>query len=96
MTRIRKLQILHEEYRQRFQKGRASAHLLQAVDLLFAHPMVTTAQVARELEVGFPAAQRYVDQLTKARVLKETTGKARNRIYRANEILSAIEGPLKK
>lgn len=96
MTRIRKLQTLHEEYRQRFQKGRASARLLQAVDLLFAHPMVTTAQVARELEVGFPAAQRYVDQLTKARVLKEITGKARNRIYRANEILSAIEGPLKK
>lgn len=54
------------------------------------------AQVARELEVGFPAAQRYIDQLTKARVLKEITGKARNRIYRAGEILSAIEDPLRK
>lgn len=96
MARIRKLQTLQEEYRRRFQKGRASARLLQAVDLLFAHPMVTTAHVARELEVGFPAAQRYIEQLTKARVLKEITGKARNRIYRAGEILSAIEDPLRK
>jgi Fic family protein len=96
MTRIRKLQTLQEAYRRRFQKGRASARLLQAVDLLFAHPMVTTAHVARELEVGFPAAQRYIEQLTKARVLKEITGKARNRIYRAGEILSAIEDPLRK
>ena len=35
-----------------------------------------------------------VQKLEQAGILREATGKARNRIYRADEILFAIEGPL--
>ncbi len=43
------------------------------------------------LKIQFPAAQRYVDQLLTAGILREITGRARNRVYRADEILEVIE-----
>jgi hypothetical protein len=44
--------------------------------------------------VNFTTAQRYVDQLADLGLLREITGQARNRVYRAEEILQAIEEPL--
>ena len=37
------------------------------------------------------AAKRYVEKLVDANVLQETTGFARNRVFRANEIFEALE-----
>ncbi|RLC60172.1 MAG: Fic family protein, partial [Chloroflexi bacterium] len=37
--------------------------------------------------------QRYVNQLEKAGLLQEITGQARNRVYRADEVLRVIEEP---
>ena len=44
----------------------------------------------------YKIAQRYVIKLTQAGILSEVTGQARNRVYRAGEILEAIEGPLER
>jgi Fic family protein len=92
--RARRLQALRERYRGELQSRRMAARLLQLVDLLFAQPVVTARQVEAALGVDFPTALRYVNQLVEARVLRETTGKARKRVYRADEILQAIEAPL--
>ena len=46
------------------------------------------------LAVDFPTALRYVNQLVEAGLLREITGKARNRVYRADELLQAIETPV--
>jgi cell filamentation protein, protein adenylyltransferase len=92
--RAGRLQALREEYRARFQAARAAARLLRLVDLLFARPVLTVRQVEHALEVDFAAAQRYVRQLEQAGLLREITGHARNRVYRADEVLSAIEGPV--
>jgi Fic family protein len=94
VARIRGLQDLREAYRARFQRGRAAARLLQLVDLLFANPVVTIRQVQSSLKVDFPAAQRYVNQLVKEELLREITGRARNRVFRADEIIAVIEQPL--
>jgi Fic family protein len=88
------LQDMRERYREQFQTTRAAARLLQAVDLLFAQPVLTTSQVAEALEVSFPSAQQYVNRLEEASILREITGQARNRVYQADEVLRAIEGPL--
>lgn len=93
-ARIRGLQDLRETYRARFQRGRGAARLLQLVDLLFANPVVTVRQVQGALRVDFPAAQRYVNQLVKGELLREITGRARNRVFRADEIIAVIEQPL--
>jgi hypothetical protein len=49
--------------------------------------------IAYSLEGEVATAQRYVDQLVAAGLLREITGKARNRIYRADEVLAALEAP---
>lgn len=92
LVRAGRLQDLRERYREQFQAERAGARLLQVVDLLFDQPLVTANQVAEALEVSFASANQYVQQLEDAGVLREITGQARNRVYRADEVLAAIEG----
>lgn len=94
VARIRRIQELREQSRGKLQTARAMARLLQVVDLLFARPVLTVRQAQATLEVDFPAAQWYVQQLAHAGFLREVTGKARNRVYRADEVLRAIEEPL--
>lgn len=94
VARAGRLQELRERYREQFQTVRAAARLLQVVDLLFAQPVLTASQVAASLQADFSTAQRYVNQLEKAGILREITGRARNRVYQADEILQAIEEPL--
>jgi len=85
---------LREHYREQFQAAHAAARLLQVVDLLFDRPLLKVNQIAEALEVSFNSASQYVRQLEDAGALCEITGKARNRVYRADEVLDAIEGPL--
>jgi Fic family protein len=94
LARTQRLQDLREGYRQRFQTGRGAARLLQVVDLLFARPVLTVGQVAQALDVSFPSARGYVGQLEEAGFLQEITGQARNRVYRADDVLRAIDEPL--
>ena len=94
VARAGRLQDLRERYREQFQSERAAARLLQTVDLLFAQPLITVREAESALEVNFSTAQRYVDQLEEAGILREITGQARNRVYRAEQIIQAIEEPL--
>ncbi len=89
-ARVKRINDLRENYRQRFQQGRSSARLLQVVDLLFARPLVTVRTVEAELGLPYPTAERYIDELVKQGILVGT-GKARNRVFRASEILQEIE-----
>lgn len=89
-SRIKRINALRENYHQRFQQGRSSARLLQVVDLLFARPFVTVRIVETELNLPYPTAERYIDELVIQGILMGT-GKARNRVFQANEILKAIE-----
>jgi Fic family protein len=92
LVRAGRLQNLRERYREQFQTKRTAARLLQVVDLLFDQPLVTVNQVAEALDVHFASANQYVQQLEETGVLREITGQARNRVYRADEVLVAIEG----
>jgi Fic family protein len=94
VNRAGRIQALRERYREQFQTARSAARLLQVVDLLFARPVLTANQVATALNVDFSTAQRYVNQLEEAGLVREVTGKARNRVYRADEVLRVIEEPL--
>ncbi len=89
--RVQRLQALRDGYRERFQRTRASARLLQVIDWLFAQPVFTIPQLRDTLGVNYPTAQRYVTQLEKAGIVQEITGQSRNRVYRAEEIVVTIE-----
>jgi len=55
-------------------------------------PILSVRQLEEGLGINFMTAKRYIEKLVTAGILRETTGYARNRIFRANEILQAIEG----
>ncbi len=94
VIRIKRLQALRNRYRALLQDTRTSARLLQVIDLLFEKPVVQTRQVQADLNLtSFTTAQRYLDRLREMGIVREITGKARNRIYKAEEILAALEQP---
>jgi predicted DNA-binding transcriptional regulator YafY len=77
------------------QDERDADRLLQVVDYLIEQPVVTVRQV--ELGIGvsdYKVAQRYVEKLQAFGIIREITGKPRNRIYLAEGIFMAIEEPI--
>lgn len=94
VLRAGRLQALREQYHKHFQTMRAAARLLQVVDLLFIRPILGIRQVAEALGVSHQSASRYVEVLEAASVLREITGQARNRVYRADKVLQAVEETL--
>ncbi len=89
-ARVKRINDLRENYRQRFQQRRSAARLLQVVDLLFARPLISVRTVEEELALPYPTAERYIDELVKQGIL-EGTGKARNRIFKASNIINLLE-----
>ena len=92
--RLTRLEGLRTQYMQRLGTERKSSGLIKVLEFLFAQPMVTVRQVEREIGASdFKVAQRYILKLIELGILTEITGRSRNRIYRADEIFEAIEGP---
>jgi Fic family protein len=95
IMRSRRLLDLREAYRERFQHRRAGARLLQVIDHLFAQPVVTINGVAEAIEqIDYQSAYRYVNALEAESVLREITGRSRNLVYQADDILEVIAAPL--
>jgi Fic family protein len=82
---------LWRAYRDKMQAARSSALLLRIVDGLFQNPALTNPGIAKELSITPRAAQLNVDKLIAAGILQEMTGRKRNRLYVAHEIISALD-----
>lgn len=81
---------LRERYRKQYQTMR-STRLLPLIDELFMRPFFTLAQISDALEWQRYSVQRLIDPLIADGVLEETTGKRRNRIFLAPEIMRLLE-----
>jgi len=92
--RITQLRTLYDAYLEQIQTERTAERLVVTLDLLFERPILTVRQVETTLAVPFRSASRYVEKLVQLGILREITGRSRNRIFRADEILLAIEGSL--
>lgn len=82
---------LRNIYWERLRTERAAERLLQTLDVLFERPILNIRQLESALGVPYRTAQRYIERLEEIGILREVTGQARNRLYRADEILNAIE-----
>jgi Fic family protein len=82
---------LRQRYREKMQSARSSALLLQMVDDLFSTPALDVSSASKRLNVTPRAAQLNVDKLIQSGILKEATGRRRNRIFVAAEIIDIIE-----
>ncbi len=91
VTRSDRLLGLWRRYREQLQQSRASALTLRLVDELFAAPAVTVPVLAKQLQITQHSAQNLVDRLVTSEILAEATGRQRNRVYVAPDILRAVE-----
>ena len=92
ISRIERLERIRTAYQERLRVERAARRLLQTMDVLFERPILSIRQLEAALGVPYRSAQRCVERLEELGILREVTGHARNRLYRADEILRAIEG----
>jgi len=66
--------------------------VVRLAELLFDVPFVSAPAVERRLSVTFPTAQKAIDALIDRGVLREVTGRPRNRVYLAPQIYDAAYG----
>jgi Fic family protein len=90
-VRLESLLSLRVDYLERIRVGRRQERLEQVLDLIFQRPILNVRQVEAALGIPYMTAERCIERLEKTGILREVTGKARNRIFRADEILAVIE-----
>ena len=92
VVRMTRLQNIRAKFDVIVQKDRNPTRMAAVIDFLFARPILNNRQLASGLNIPFKTAGQYIEKLVQAGILRETTGYARNRIFRADEILRAVEG----
>jgi Fic family protein len=78
---------------QRKVSGESSSNPLRVVELLGANPFITTKGVADKLAIAFTTAQRAIERLERARIVKRVGDAKRDRVYCATALLDILEEP---
>jgi len=91
VQRAQRLMDVQSHYRSLLNQSSNSIKMLQVLDYAFINPVFSTNRVAAALSLPFSTVQRYLVELLHMGFIEEVTGGARNRIYRANPILEAID-----
>nr|WP_264056192.1 Fic family protein [Mycolicibacterium frederiksbergense] len=71
--------------------ARADSAVWKVADLLTRRPVVNAALLAQELGIESTNAHRYLNPLTEAGILVESTNGARNRVWRSPDVLAALD-----
>jgi Fic family protein len=71
--------------------GRAASSAARVHDLLQRRPMVTIQAVSKDLELSLPTVGKTLGLLEKLGVVRETTGKQRNRLFEYSEYLALLD-----
>jgi Fic family protein len=71
--------------------ARSDSAIWKVADLLTRRPFVNAVLLAHELGIESTNAHRYLNPLTEAGILIETTRGPRNRVWRAPDVLAAID-----
>lgn len=66
--------------------------VVRLAEQLFSVPVVPAARVEAMIGVTRPTAQAAIDALVASKVLVETTGRERHRVYEAPAIFDAVSG----
>lgn len=93
-ARARRLIDLRQSYLHRTAAVVRSPAALRLIDELFASPYLTLRRATEATGVAKKSAQNSIDRLLAAGLIREITGKQRNRIYCANEIFRLLDEPL--
>jgi Fic family protein len=92
VQRIARLRELRTQYRKKFEGDRSSKKLERMVDYLISSPITSISQAQEILDMGsYTTIQRHIEKLVLLGIMREVTGKGRNRIYCADQILKVLE-----
>lgn len=86
----RLFRLLNEDRRRVLTFKRATVPALRLFDQLPTHPMMTLPQATRLLDTSKPTASKAIAVLTDAHVLREMTGRRRDRVYAYHGYLRAL------
>jgi Fic family protein len=70
-----------------------SSNMLKLIDSLFDRPAISIRQAAMIEGITFAAAQRHIDRLEREGILKEVSGRTKNRVYVAEKIVEIVARP---
>lgn len=90
-VRLESLLSLRVGYLEQIRAGRRQERLEQVLDLVFQRPILNIRQAEAALGIPFLTAERCIVRLAKIGILREITGKARNRVFQADEILAVLQ-----
>jgi Fic family protein len=82
--------LLNKHRQELLRHDAATVSAIRLFDLLPAHPMVTLAKTIDLLETTKPTASKAIDVLQKVSVLREITGKQRDRVYAYHDYLQLL------
>ena len=82
---------LRAKYHARFRTARSFGILQQMIDGLFASPSITMMMAAKRFKIMPAAASANIRKLQKGRVLREVTGRKRDQVFVADEILRFMD-----
>lgn len=92
-ARARRLQDLQQRWRERLMQGRASALPLRLLDSLFESPFVSIPQARQILGASYVTAQRCVQKLADAGIVRQASEGSYGRVFVAAEVLAVIGEP---
>jgi Fic family protein len=91
IVRSNKLLALRDQFRKVVQRLGAPSRMLELVDHLFQTPVISVADVHRLLPVNPRTGLGYVNKLVELNILKEITGRRRDRLFAAEKIIRAVD-----
>lgn len=85
-------ELLGKDRRRLASHERSTVAALQLLDLLPEHPVVTAARVAKMLKITAPTARKAVEVAADAGILREVSGKQRDRVFAYHKYLQILTG----
>jgi Fic family protein len=89
--KARAIVALREEHRARIQEHGLPTNAFRLLDLLFDRPLVDVALVRDRLGITFATANKLIENLQTLDLVKEITGRKRDRIFRFEPYLRFFE-----
>jgi Fic family protein len=83
---------LQASYREALQSAHVTSNTLALLDSLFMNPLIDTKLAISVLGVSAPTARATINVLARQSILREVTGRKWGKVYRADEIYSALRG----
>lgn len=92
LSRATRINQLVAQWQQKV-SGESTSNPLRVVKLLSANPFLTTKGAAQTLGIAFTTAQRTIERLERAGIIKQVGEAKRGRVYCAKALLDILEEP---